>query len=62
MRQHEQAPAMNTDPPGVRCGMCRGRCRRWKRGWIECANGCAWSSHDPRRTGPWWALRVLLGI
>jgi hypothetical protein len=65
-------PAMNTDPPGVRCGMCGGKARPWrapvgKQAWIECASGfpgeppCSWSSHDPRRAGPWWRLRIWLG-
>jgi hypothetical protein len=65
---------MNTDPPQVRCGMCGGKARVWKRGWIECAGRaqpwpfggegrCAWSSHDPRRrVNPlYWRARVWLG-
>jgi hypothetical protein len=52
--------AVNTDPPEVRCGMCGGRCRNWRSKWIECRN-CAWSSHDPRRAGWLWRVRVWLG-
>jgi hypothetical protein len=59
----EHPPKTNTDPPVVRCGMCGGRCRRDATGWawIECRSGCAWSSHDRRRTGPIWQLRVWVG-
>jgi hypothetical protein len=64
--------ALNTDPPIVRCGMCGGRCRwagpwwggrrRWEGPrWIHCRPGCVWSSHDPRRVGWIWRLRVLIG-
>lgn len=67
-------PMQNTDPPGVRCGMCGGKARVWRPGWIECAGKqqpypfedagrCSWSSHDPRRRKHrlWWRLRVAVG-
>lgn len=58
-----EQPSINTDPPDIRCGMCGGRCRRDKTGpaWIECRNGCAWSSSDHRRVGWYWRLRVWVG-
>lgn len=60
--------ALNVDPPTVRCGMCGSRCRAMStRGgflararWIDCRAGC-WSSHDGRRVGLVWRLRVWLG-
>ena len=71
-----EQPALNTDRPGVRCGMCGGRARAcgdplYHRGAriIECASGfpgsgpCSWSSHNPARVDPawYWRLRVWLG-
>lgn len=54
--------AANTDPPPTRCGMCGGRCKPVGRRWITCRGRCAWSSHDPRRVGLRWWLRVQLGV
>lgn len=54
---------LNTDPPIVRCGVCGGRCRKDGAGfprWIYC-DRCCWSSHDPRRKGLIWRLRVWIG-
>lgn len=50
----------NTDPPDVRCGVCGGRCQWDGPRWIKCPR-CPWSSHDPRRVGWRWRLRVFLG-
>lgn len=72
-RPSYEVPVKNTDSPGVRCGMCGGRCRpidSWVNGsgawlearWIECRGDCLWSSHSPERVGPLWRLRVLVGI
>lgn len=68
-------PTLNTERPGVRCGMCGGRARvcgdpLYGRGAriIECASGyrgerCAWSSLNPARIDPswYWRLRVWIG-
>jgi hypothetical protein len=55
-------PVANTDPPKVRCSQCGGRCKPHFDGprWISC-HRCYWSSHDPRRRGLLWWLRVWLG-
>jgi hypothetical protein len=52
---------LNTDPPEVRCGMCGGRCKNDGPRWITCRR-CCWSSHNPKRIGLWWRLRVLVGV
>jgi hypothetical protein len=51
--------SLNTDPPQVRCTMCGSRCR-WAGFWMECRH-CSWASHDHRRVGWLWRLRVLVG-
>lgn len=53
--------AQNTDPPDVRCSMCGSRCKPDGPRWITCKAGCAWHSHDPRRVGWLWRLRVFIG-
>lgn len=51
--------ATNTAPPQVRCD--QGHRVKWEGPrWIYCRR-CCWHSHDPRRVGLRWRLRVLLG-